>query len=76
MQTVGVESLKENLTDLLKKVENGEHISITSKGHKVALLIPCENRFENARKKLEELRKTAFVGDVLSPVSEDWELMQ
>lgn len=76
VETVGVELLKENLTDLLKRVENGERISIVSQGHEVALLIPGKRRIERARKKLEELRKTAFVGDVLTPVSEDWEQMQ
>ena len=35
-----------------------------------------ENMMESARKALEELRKTAFVGDVLSPITEDWEAME
>ncbi len=76
MQTVGVDMLRENLTDYLKKVADGEQISITSQGHEVALLVPPDNKFEEARKALDALRKTAFVGDVLSPVSEDWELLK
>ena len=76
METVGVNTLRKNLTVFLKKVEEGERIAITSRGHEIALLIPPESRFEKARGTLEELRKTAFVGDVISPFTEEWELMK
>ena len=75
MVTVGVNTLKRNLSDVLKKVENGESISITSRGHEIALLVPPESKMEKARRLLQELRKTAFVGDVISPVTEEWELL-
>lgn len=74
MVTVGVNTLRRNLSAVLKKVENGESISITSRGHEIALLVPPGSKMEKARSALQELRKTAFVGDVISPVTEEWEL--
>ncbi len=76
METVGVNTLKKNLTVFLKKVEDGEHIAITSRGHEIALLVPPVSRLEKARAALDELRTTAFVGDVISPVTEEWELLK
>ena len=76
METVGVNTLRKNLSVFLKKVEKGESIAITSQGHEVALLVPPGNKMKKARKALDELRKTAFVGDVITPVTEDWELLK
>ena len=76
METVGVNTLKKNLTVFLKKVEDGERIAITSRGHEIALLVPPESRLERARAALEELRQNAFVGDVISPVTGEWELLK
>jgi hypothetical protein len=38
--------------------------------------MPPENKREVAKAALEELRKTAVVGDVLEPVGEEWEAMK
>jgi prevent-host-death family protein len=76
METVGVNTLKKNLSGFLKKVEKGESIAITSRGHEIALLVPPASKMEKARRALDELRETAFVGDVLTPVTEDWELLK
>ncbi len=76
METIGVNTLRKNLTTFLKKVERGERIAITSRGHQVAFLVPVGNKIEKARQALEDLRKTAFVGDVVSPVSDEWELLK
>ena len=76
MEAVGVNTLKKNLSVFLKKVKKGESITITSRGHEIALLVPPVGKMEKARKALDELRKTAFVGDVLTPVTDDWELLK
>ncbi|HLP61380.1 MAG TPA: hypothetical protein VK186_21240 [Candidatus Deferrimicrobium sp.] len=47
----------------MKKVKNGESITIISRGHEVARLVPPFDKVKNARKALEELRSTAFIGD-------------
>ncbi|MCX6580540.1 MAG: type II toxin-antitoxin system Phd/YefM family antitoxin [Candidatus Aminicenantes bacterium] len=73
METVGVSTLKNNLKTFLKKVKNGESITIISRGHEVARLVPPFDKIKNARKALEELRSTAFIGDVISPLDVEWE---
>jgi len=40
METVGVNTLKKNLSVFLKKVKKGESITITSRGQEIALLVP------------------------------------
>ena len=76
METVGVSKLRDNMVMFLKKVGNGERITITSRGHGIARLGPVKSKKKNSKNELKKLRKTAFVGDVLSPVSEAWEAMK
>ena len=73
MRTVAVSELRNNLMSLIKRVQAGEDIIVTSRGHEVAKLIPVENKKQMAKERLKELRKSASVGDVLSPVNEAWE---
>ena len=73
MEKIGISELRANLTGFLKKVEAGEVIAITSRGVEVAQLVPPEYTQETARKALAKLRQTATVGDVLSPIEDDWE---
>lgn len=74
MRTVAVSELRNNLMSLIKKVQAGENIIVTSRGHEVAKLVPLENTKQVAKERLKELQKTAYVGDVLSPVNEEWEV--
>lgn len=76
METVGVSKLRENLMVFLKKVQNGETVTITSRGHEVARLVPPESETEEARKALQKLGETAVIGDILSPIGEEWEAMK
>ena len=76
METVGVSKFRENLMMFLKKVQNGETVTITSRGHEVARLVPPESEIEEARKTLQKLGKTAVIGDILSPIGEEWEAMK
>ena len=76
METIGISKLRENLLQYVKKAQEGEIITITSRGREVAKLGPLEDRMEEARKRLRELRKTAVLGDIVSPVGETWEAMK
>jgi prevent-host-death family protein len=76
MEVVGVNVLRKNLTRVLERVKNGESITIVSRGDEVAQLVPPVDKIEKARKALAELRKTAYVGDVVSPIEGDWEMMR
>ena len=76
METVGVSKLRENLMMFLKKVQSGETVTITSRGHEVARLVPPESEIEEARKALQKLGETAVIGNILSPIGEEWEAMK
>jgi prevent-host-death family protein len=76
MEKVGISTLRENLSIFLKKVQKGQVITITSRGHEMARLVPAEDRREKSREILRKLGKNAFIGDILSPVHEEWEAMK
>lgn len=73
MSSVNVTELRSRLPDYLKKVRAGEEISVTSRGKVIARLIPEHDESEAARGRLAAIRKTSFVGDVVSPVGDAWE---
>ena len=76
MEKVSISTLRENLSIFLKKVQKGQVISITSRGHEMARLVPVEDKREKSREILRELGKNAFIGDILSPIYEEWEAMK
>jgi len=76
MERVAVSEFRANLVGFLKRVKRGEVITVTSRGHEIAKIMPPDNKMENARKSLKKLRKTAVIEDVLSPIEEEWEVMR
>jgi prevent-host-death family protein len=76
MEKVAVSEFRANLVGFLKRVEMGEVITLTSRGHEVAKIIPPDNKAENARDALKKLRKTAIIGDVLTPIEDEWEVLK
>ena len=76
MQTIAVSELRANIMKVLKDVEHGSNVSITSRGKVVAKLVPPDYTQENARKKLKEISTMAIIGDVISPVESSWEAMK
>jgi prevent-host-death family protein len=76
METIAVSKLRENMVLFLKKVQQGKSITITSRGNEIAMLVPMENKMEASKNALKQLRKTAVVGDVVSPIEEDWKAMK
>ena len=72
MENIAVSDLRANLMKVLKTIENGSSVNITSRGKVVALLMPPEQSKKQAEEKLAKLRKTAKIHDILSPVSEQW----
>jgi len=73
MISIGMSEFRANMNRILQKVQNGEIITLTSRGTEVARLVPPDFAQATARKELEQLRQTAVVGDVLSPVGEAWD---
>ena len=76
MEKVGISTLRENLSIFLKKVQKGEIITITSRGRDMARLVPVEDMGVKSRKILRELGKNASIGDIMSPIDEEWEAMK
>ena len=76
MNTIAVSELRTNLMRILKDIESGASITITSRGREIARIVPPENSRDKAKQALRKLSKTAIVKDVISPIGEEWEAMQ
>lgn len=74
MDSVAVSDLRANLMKILKQIELGSVVDITSRGKVVAKLVPPDYTREMAKEKLKELRKSAVVGDVISSLDSKWEV--
>ena len=73
MPKVKVTELRQNLPAYLARVERGEEIEVTVHGRVIARIIPEMDRSAEARKFLKALRKTAVIGDIMSPSGEIWD---
>ena len=73
MPKVKVTELRQNLPDYLARVERGEEIEVTVHGRVIARIIPQADRGAEARKFLKSLRKTAVIGDIMSPSGDIWD---
>ena len=76
MQSIAISDLRSNLMKVLKDIEHGTSINITSRGKIIAKLVPPDDVRFDARKKLKELSKSAVINDVISPIDEPWDAMQ
>lgn len=74
MNAVNITELRQHLPDYLKQVQQGEEIAITLHGKTIARIVPNHNesKREAALKRLEALRGTVIVGDILAPLDEEW----
>jgi antitoxin (DNA-binding transcriptional repressor) of toxin-antitoxin stability system len=73
MENIAVSILRSKIMSVLKEVEVGSCINITSRGKVVARLVPPDFSRKNARDKLKTLGKTAVIHDVISPVGDAWD---
>lgn len=53
---------------VIKEIEQGAVINITSRGKMVAKIVPPEYSKEIAKNKLKEISRIAVVDDVISPI--------
>jgi prevent-host-death family protein len=72
METVKLSDLRNRLPEYLSRAEAGEEIEVTRRGEVIARLVPPRDRRRAARERLAALRARATVGDVVSPVGDDW----
>ena len=75
MNTIQVSELRANLMKIIKEIERGSTINITSRGKVVAKLVPPGSNRERAKNKLKEISKRAFLGDIISPVNAKWKVI-
>lgn len=61
--------LRQNLASYLVKVQGGEEVKISLHGKVIARLVPEEDESARAKAELAEIRKTAWIGDVISPIA-------
>jgi prevent-host-death family protein len=73
MISIGISEFRASMNTILHRVNQGEIVTLTSRGAEVAKLVPPDFAQAAARQKLDQLRQTAVVGDVLSPIDEPWE---
>lgn len=73
MISIGISEFRAKMNLILQKVQNGEIVTLTSRGAEVARLVPPDFARAAARQELDRLRQTAVVGDVLSPLGERWD---
>jgi prevent-host-death family protein len=74
MIEVSVTTFRNHIPDYLGKLRKGENIAITSRGKVIARLLPPVDERLSARKRLSELRTKCRIGDVVSPLDEQWEV--
>ena len=76
METIAVSKLRANLMKVLKEIEQGSSVNITSRGRVVAKLVPPDYTAEKAREKLNEIAKTAVLHDLIAPIDAPWKVME
>lgn len=74
MLAIGISEFRANMSAILQRVQNGEIISLMVHETEVAKLVPPNYAQLAARQQLDELRQTAVIGDVLSPIDEQWDV--
>jgi prevent-host-death family protein len=67
-----VSDLRKNLQRYLARVAHGEEVRITKRGQVIARVVGCKDAANEAREALAALRAKAVVGDVTSPITEEW----
>lgn len=72
METVTLSTLRSHLIEYLEKAARGQKIIVTLHGRALVYIVPPELTQEDAKQRLEELRKKAVVGNIVSPTGESW----
>lgn len=76
MKKVNVTEFRQNLPSYLSLVQKGTEICVTSHGRVIAHILPPTEPKKQAKHKLEELRGRCVIGDVITPVNDEWDVEQ
>ena len=72
-ETISVSVLRSNLKKVLAQLKKGKSITITSRGKTIGIISPVPDKKVQARKYMDWIKKTAKIGDIVSPLSVKWE---
>lgn len=73
MIQINVTDFRQNLQAWLGRIKHGESIQLTNRGKVVARIIPETDAREAALQRLQALRGTMIVGDIVNfHADEDW----
>jgi prevent-host-death family protein len=70
MLFINVTEFRRHLPTYLKRIQEGNEIQLTNRGKVIARIVPEKDEVEAARKRLEAIRGTAIVGDIISPIED------
>lgn len=73
---VNVTEFRNHLPVYLDKVKMGEEVALTTRGTVVARLVPQVDESLKAREWLASISPSSWVGDVTSPLDEEWEAIK
>lgn len=73
MSAIGISEFRANMSTILQRVRDGEIITLLMRDKEVAKLVPPDYARMAARQTLNELRHTAVLGDIVSPIDETWD---
>ena len=69
---VEIHEFEADMITFLELVKGGEIVGLVDHGVEVACLVPPEFTQVGAQQALEGLRKTAVIGDALTPIDTKW----
>jgi prevent-host-death family protein len=72
MEQVKITELRAHLPKYLGRIQQGESITVISRGKPIARLVPVNDVMESAQVRLASLRNQARVGDIVSPADVQW----
>ena len=74
MRTIPITELRVNLTSTMRSIHKGNSVVVTQNGKPVAKLVPFHDWRKEAQAAIKKLGKTAFIGDIVSPTEEQWNI--
>lgn len=73
MKQVNVTHLRDHLSKYLASASHGEEIRVIHHHQVIARILPPLDVQKEAKNKLLQLQKSAKIGDVISPINENWD---
>ena len=75
MDEVSITELRQQLPSYLGRVAKGATVVVTLHGKPIAKIGPIQDRRAEAARRIEAMRETARVGDLVSPIDADWKAL-